>query len=162
MERYEAELNYGWQNSHDTYETYHAFEVTDPDVSADSEEIGKKLAEMLDTTPDDDDFNWNSMYVRLPDSLVRKIQSGTINEIMADCGGDREKAHEFFKLWWMMTHGHTLKELMERLEEQREEEPETTLQSLFDDWEYGIGFGGEVWPCFEEFLGCEYREASGK
>lgn len=74
MKEYEALLHYGYQRSHDTYETYHSFELADADDKTDCAVIARELAESLDTTPEDEDFNWNSMLVRLPDSLVRKIQ----------------------------------------------------------------------------------------
>ena len=163
MEHFDVELNYGWQNSHDTYETYHAFELTDPDEQADSGLIANTLANALDTSPDDDDFNWNSMYVRLPESLVKKIQLCFINEIMAGCGNP-EKAHEMYKLWWMLIHGHTLTELMQELKEVQYFDPEdsdqisTPADELFLQWEEEYGFGGAMWPCLGEFLENEYRE----
>lgn len=33
-----------------------------------------------------------------------------------------------------------------------------SLPDIFADWEFGYGFGSEIWPCFEEFLDCEYKE----
>ena len=33
---YEIELHYGFERSHDTYETYHAFEATDIEEEADA------------------------------------------------------------------------------------------------------------------------------
>ena len=67
-----------------------------------------------------------------------------------------EKKYEQFKLKWMLEHGHTLKELIDELEELREEsDPDETLQDIFDEWEFGYGFGSEIWPCYEEYLECE-------
>ena len=67
-----------------------------------------------------------------------------------------EKKYEQFKLKWMLEHGHTLKELIDELEELREEsDPDETLQDIFDEWEFGYGFGSEIWPCYEEYLDCE-------
>ncbi len=37
--------------------------------------IASKLAGTLCTTPDDEDFDWNSMFIELPESLVRKIKA---------------------------------------------------------------------------------------
>lgn len=31
-------------------------------------------------------------------------------------------------------------------------------ESCYGDWEYSGGFGGEIWACFEEFLGAEYLD----
>lgn len=76
--------------------------------------------------------------------------------------GDAEKAYERFKLQWMLDHGHTLAELVRGLEQLREEsDPDESLESIFADWEYGYGFGSEIWPCFKEFLDCEYKEMEG-
>lgn len=67
------------------------------------------------------------------------------------------KAYERFRLQWMLEHGHTLPELINELQKLREEgDPEMSLQALFEDWEFGYGFGSEIWPCFEEYLSAEY------
>lgn len=164
--KYEVELHYGYQSSHETYDTYHAFELTDPDSATDYDAVEKKLAELLDTTPEDEDFGCKSMNVIIPDSIVRRIQNDFINEIMASCGGDKEKAHEFFKLWWMLKHGYTISDLVRKLTELQYEDPEDSdriampVSDIFREWEADTGFGGEVWPCLAEFLDCEYREVA--
>ena len=72
---------------------------------------------------------------------------------------DQQELYEKFRLQWMLDHGHTLSELVDELQKLCEEEdPEMSLQSIFEEWEFGYGFGSEIWPCFEEFLDCEYRE----
>ena len=43
------------------------------------------------------------------------------------------RAYECFKLQWMLDHKHT-------------------LQELLDVWEKDRSFGGEIWPCYEEWL----------
>ena len=63
-----------------------------------------------------------------------------------------QAAYERFKL------GYTLKNLIDELEQLRKESPELSLESIFHDWEFEYGFNTEIWPCFEEFLDCEYRE----
>ena len=69
------------------------------------------------------------------------------------------KAYERFRLQWMLDHGRTLSELIGELQKLRDEgDPEMSLQALFRDWEFGYGFGSEIWPCYEEFLGSEYPE----
>lgn len=67
-------------------------------------------------------------------------------------------AYERFKLQWMIDHGFTLKNLLGYLDKSREESPDLTLSEIFDDWEFGYGFDSQIWPCFEEFLDCEYKE----
>ena len=69
-----------------------------------------------------------------------------------------QAAYERFKLEWMLAHGYTLKNLIDELEQLRKESPELSLESIFHDWEFEYGFNTEIWPCFEEFLDCEYRE----
>ena len=66
--------------------------------------------------------------------------------------------YERYKLQWMIDHGFTLADLIACMEGMISEdlsgsEVHTNLQSLFADWEYGVGFeGGSIWPCFAEYL----------
>lgn len=73
MKQYEVELCYAWQETEDGI--FHAFEVVGTRSSIDHSAIAKKLAGLLDTTPDDERFDWNSMRVSLPESVVTHIQS---------------------------------------------------------------------------------------
>ena len=164
MNHYDAELNYGWVRSHDDYEIHHAFELTDPDEATD-DEMGKKLAATLETMPEDDDYNWNVKRVLMPDTLVRKIENNHINRLMKEAGSP-EKAYEMYRLWWMIEHGFTLTDLMQELGQLQYSDPEdsdritTPVRELFAEWESDVGFGsGSVWPCYNEFLDCEYKEA---
>lgn len=74
------------------------------------------------------------------------------------------KAYEVFKLQWMINHGFTLTDLIECMEimlheDMADSDERSSLQSLFADWEFGVGFvDGSVWPCFEEFMENEYQE----
>ena len=73
------------------------------------------------------------------------------------------KAYERFRLQWMLDHGRSLSELIDELQKLRDEgNPEMSLQDLFRDWEFGYGFGSEIWPSFEEFLDVEYKMTEGK
>lgn len=72
---YQIELHYGYERSHDTYETYHAFEATAIEDVVDSDRMAAKLADTLDCRPDDEDFNWNSMYIDLPEKTVERIRA---------------------------------------------------------------------------------------
>lgn len=70
-----------------------------------------------------------------------------------------KKAYEDFKLEWMIRHCYTLENLIGELQKLKEEsDPDMSLEALFADWEFGYGFGSEIWPCYEEFLECEYKE----
>lgn len=67
--------------------------------------------------------------------------------------------YELFKLEWMISHGFTLKDLMSELAVTWENSDwDGDLPSIFMDWEYDSGFGGTIWPCFEEWLECEGAE----
>lgn len=71
---------------------------------------------------------------------------------------DIRRRYEQYKLQWMIDHGFTLADLIACMEDMISEdlsgsEVHTNLQSLFADWEYGVGFeGGSIWPCFAEYL----------
>lgn len=80
---YQADLHYGYQRSHDDYGTYHAFELTDPDEKTDEGAMGEHLACLLDTTTEDEDFNFDLMRVNLPESLVEKIKADAVREYKA-------------------------------------------------------------------------------
>lgn len=67
-------------------------------------------------------------------------------------------AYEKYKLDWMIGHGHTLEELMHELNLMQEEENSSTVSSLYKDWEYGFGFGGEIWACHDEFMEYEFSD----
>lgn len=72
---YEIELHYGFERSRDTYETYHAFEATDIEEEADDAAIEAKLADLLDCSPDDEDFDCKSMRITLPERTVERIRA---------------------------------------------------------------------------------------
>ena len=61
---HQIKLHYGYQECEDGI--YHAFETSDIEECADSREVAARLAGLLDCTPNDESFNWNSMYVALP------------------------------------------------------------------------------------------------
>ena len=70
------ELFYGYVTS-ENGDVYHAFEALDPERdSAADDAVVSDLAALLDTTSDAPDFNWDSMYIELPASLVKAIQDG--------------------------------------------------------------------------------------
>ena len=73
------------------------------------------------------------------------------------------QAYEQFRLQWMIDHGYSLEDLIRNLESMIEEDQNesgvrTSLLSLFQDWEFGIGFDGAIWPCYQEFLENEYLD----
>ena len=70
------------------------------------------------------------------------------------------KAYEQYRLQWMLTHGKTLNDLLSEMEVMRQENPDTSILSLFAEWEFSAGFGGELWSCYHEFLEMDYPEIS--
>ena len=66
-------------------------------------------------------------------------------------------AYEKYRLRWMMDHGYTLVDLMKEMDMMLEEWPDATMSQLFDDWEFGYGFGSEIWVCYDEFVATEFR-----
>ncbi len=56
----------------------------------------------------------------------------------------------------MIDHGFSLKNLIHELDKLREEsDQDEDLESIFADWEYGYGFGSEIWGCEAEWRECE-------
>ena len=72
---HQIELHYGYERSHETYETYHAFEATDIEEKVDDAAIEAKLAGLLDCSPDDEDFDCKSMFITLPERTVERIRA---------------------------------------------------------------------------------------
>lgn len=67
-------------------------------------------------------------------------------------------AYEKHRLRWMLNHGKTISDLVRELTIMQQENPDDNVETLFDDWEFGCGFGGEIWPCYDEFLETEYQD----
>lgn len=78
-------------------------------------------------------------------------------------------AYERYQLMWMMTHGHTARELFKYVfcnhtESIDPDSGEFDLQDvlqldpdgMFDEWEKNAGFCGELWACKDEFLQTEF------
>lgn len=68
-------------------------------------------------------------------------------------------AYERFKLHWMIHHGYTIHDLLDKYSEYWGE-VEADEEGMCDFWDFleETGFGGELWPCFNEFLDTEWRE----
>lgn len=70
-----------------------------------------------------------------------------------------QKAYEEFKLIWMQMHGYSMQDLISQLEAVRQDllDEDASIQTVFEYWEDSVGFGGEIWPCFDEYLDNEYK-----
>ena len=69
-------------------------------------------------------------------------------------------SYEKYRLQWMLNHGYTLTDLIHQLDIMQCECPDSCIETLFDDWDYGYGFGGEIWASFGEFLQAEFLDCS--
>lgn len=70
-------------------------------------------------------------------------------------------AYEKYRLQWMLTHGYSLTDLINQIQEYNHDYADNTSDNLiaaFNDWEYDIGFNGELWACFDEFYCSEYQD----
>ena len=81
---YQIKLHYGYQDCEDGI--YHAFETSDIEECADIREVAARLAGLLDCTPNDESFIWNSMYVALPEKTVERIKQEGRSEMFAMLG----------------------------------------------------------------------------
>lgn len=94
----------------------------------------------------------------------RMMESVTKNNDLQEKAQEYDKhrsAYEEHRLRWMIAHGYTLTDLVCQLQLMIDEDLDgsdvpTSLQSLFEDWEFGYGFNGEIWPCFDEYMDCDY------
>jgi len=76
---YQINLYYGYEE-HECG-IFHSFQAESPAAKINTDTMRKDLAAQLDLDADDERFNWNSMYINLPDSVVAKIQADTIRAI---------------------------------------------------------------------------------
>jgi len=60
--------------------------------------------------------------------------------------------YERDKLEWMISHGKTLGDLIRELQSMLYDRGETVdLMEVAEEWECEVGFGGEIYPCFDEW-----------
>lgn len=69
--RYQVKLCYGYEQNEDG-SIFHAFEAIGPDESPADMSIDKKLCDVLEA--DQDNFDWDWLFLALPDSIVSKIR----------------------------------------------------------------------------------------
>jgi len=75
----------------------------------------------------------------------------------------QKKAYWRFQLEWMIAHGYNIEDLISELDGIREDfEDGASISELFEEWEKNRGFGGEIWPCYAEFLNVEYQEMKNR
>ena len=75
-------------------------------------------------------------------------------------------AYNKYQLDWMKTHNHSIKELIQKIQEYRLDaiddgafDDDTTDLIFLEQFEANDGFNGELYVCFDEFLNNEYQDA---
>lgn len=72
--------------------------------------------------------------------------------------------YEKYQLQWMISHGYSIRDLIQELTDMQYSAPEdsdrisTPILELFDEWVADIGFGSEIWACEAEWKECEGSE----
>lgn len=76
--RYQVKLCYGYEQNEDG-SIFHAFEAIGPDESPVDLAIDKRLLDVLEA--EEDDFDWDWMFIDLPEKTVSEIRSEALEEI---------------------------------------------------------------------------------
>ena len=79
---YHVMLYYGYEENE--CGIFHSFEAVDLNGEIDSEEMRRSLAESLDIDHDDNRFNFGSMEVKIPKSVVAKITADALRSYGID------------------------------------------------------------------------------
>jgi hypothetical protein len=67
--------------------------------------------------------------------------------------------YQKFQLQWMIDHDHSIEELINELEKAEFDRGSyETFTDVYDRWELDAGFGGEIWPCENEWKDAEGKE----
>ena len=77
--RYQVKPCYGYEQNEDG-SIFHAFEAIGPDESPVDVSIDKKLSDVLEA--DLDNFDWDWLFVALPENIVSKIRSDALEDMM--------------------------------------------------------------------------------
>jgi hypothetical protein len=68
-------------------------------------------------------------------------------------------AYDKYQLYWLISHGYTIKDISDLAEEWLQERLSNPSDSeSFNDYLFVQGFSGSLWVCFEEFLNSEYLD----
>lgn len=61
---------------------------------------------------------------------------------------NKKQIYESFKMLWMIAHKITLEEISILADQWK---ADSDYEGTFEEYLEEFGFGGEIWPCFEEF-----------
>ena len=78
---YQIKLCYGYEQNEDG-SIFHAFEAISTDECPVEKEVSKSLRETLEAA--EDDFDWDWMFISLPEQTVRQIRGDALEEITLD------------------------------------------------------------------------------
>lgn len=68
-------------------------------------------------------------------------------------------AYERYKLRWLIDHGYSISQLIEKLAEiENESDYCEDANEAYKEFEAESGFGGELWVCFDEFTENEFQD----
>lgn len=76
--KYQVKLCYGYEQNEDG-SIFHAFEAISNEESPVEKAVGDRLRETLEA--DTDDFDWDWMFITLPEQTVRQIRGDALEEI---------------------------------------------------------------------------------
>ena len=107
-----------------------------------------------DTYNDVEDWVDRNMSVFSKHSTNENIIIRKINE--------PEKLYNEYKLKWLADHGYTIESIINCLDSLNAENYWTggidTILDLYREWETGVGFNGEIWVCYDEWVQNELFE----
>lgn len=61
---------------------------------------------------------------------------------------NEKKMYESYKMLWMISHEITMEEISILADQWKADDDDRTFEEYIEEF----GFGGEIWPCFEEFI----------
>lgn len=76
----------------------------------------------------------------------------------------RGNIYSLYQLDWMQRHGHSIQELIAKMdyvlsEKSPDAGKELSPSEVYSEFLSDFGFGGECFVCFDEFMQCEYLDS---
>ena len=82
-----------------------------------------------------------------------------------DLDSVKSKLYDTYQMQWMLSHGYCLTDLFQVLldvanefEFDEEKQCDSFVDDVIDEFENSRGFGGQIYVCYNEFLGSEYLD----
>lgn len=86
---------------------------------------------------------------------------GALCNDVVDTKRIRRKGYGRYQLRWMLSQGESISSLFDSIADYAEDAGEmngANVKELLGNWELESGFRGNLWVCFDEFLGAEYLD----